>query len=145
MRFGSWRPDQPTEQAKMNALGEVVDADDRPIDGKKIEYIVRFDDGTVAIGTEMYMGYLSELRHTELYLRNFELSSVRQEREQMIVANLPAIIGKDLFIPGYATVFSPDTTADEIADPGDHAHKGIGRLHLPLLETKPCSWRLMPP
>ena len=134
LRFGSWRPDQPTEQTKVNALGEVVSADDRPIANKKIEYVVRFGDGTVAIGSEIFSPVLSEIRHTELYLSKFELSSVREGHERTVAQNLQSVIGKDLYIPGYATIFPLDATAEELADSGDSAHKSMGRLHLPLLE-----------
>jgi hypothetical protein len=134
LRFGSWRPDKPVQQSKVNGLGETINGDDRPVGHEKIEYIVRFDDGTVAIGSEVYNQAVNEILGRDVNLQALELVSIRHAREDMIDQNLPGVIGKDLYIPGYAFTFSLDTTAGELADIGDSAHKRIGRLHLPLME-----------
>ncbi len=117
---GDTKPRQP------NALGEQVSDDDREIEMKLIEAVLRFDDGTVALYSEMYSK--TALLTGRAEFTGIQLSSVRDKHAKAFATDFDSIIGKDLYIPGYAAVFPLDATVDDM-----ESYSGRITFELPLL------------
>jgi hypothetical protein len=87
-----------------NALGERVEEGD--VDNPYLDLVGRFDDGTLALVN----GFPNSIES------KFFLASARNAHEQIILANLPTIIGKTIYAVGYSEFYTLDTTKDEIVD-----------------------------
>lgn len=87
-----------------NALGERLSEGD--IDNPYFDVVVRFADGNMA----MVEGYPNTIETT------FLLANARNNHEQVILANLPTVVGKTVYAVGYSRFYRLDTTRDEIVD-----------------------------
>jgi hypothetical protein len=122
-----------SQRPETNALGENLSSDDQPIDGE-LETVVRFDDGSVAIGSDSYAVAVDQALGTNLKLLHLALASETRAHAQIVNQNLSSVIGKDLYIPGYAWMYPVNTTVDEIADGVSALGKRLDTDHLPLLQ-----------
>jgi hypothetical protein len=94
--------DDLTKQGKLNALGEPISPDDA-VD-PHLDIVVRFEDDQIAMTTAYPTTISEEMRLAA------ELNTVAQE----MAANLPKVVGKDLFACGFTKLYSPDATLDEM-------------------------------
>lgn len=123
-----------SQHPQMNALGESLSLDNQPIDRTQLETVVKFDDGSVALGTGYYIVALDQVLGTNLKLPHLALASETHAHAQIVNQNLSNVTGKDLYIPGYALVYPLDTTVDEILDGVSAFGKRLDTDHLPLLQ-----------
>jgi hypothetical protein len=97
--------DDLTKQGKVNALGEPISPDDAV--NPYLDIVVRFQDGQMAM-TTAYPDRIS---------LDVRLASGQDALAQEMAANLPTVVGKDLFACGFTKLYSPDATLDELTGP----------------------------
>lgn len=96
---------------KVNAIGESVADDDRNLEGKNIEAVLRFQDGTFVLHSELYS---SQIIHSQPKFEDIQLLSERRKHAKEFAKDYPSILGRDLYIPGYASVYPIDTTLKQM-------------------------------
>jgi hypothetical protein len=94
--------DEPEAQGKVNALGEPITSDDAA--NPYFDLIVRFEDGQVAMTTAFPNSISLDVR----------LATAQNAVAQEMAANLPTVVGKNLFACGFTKLYSPDATLDEL-------------------------------
>jgi len=97
--------DDLRKQSGVNALGEAISPDDAV--NPYFDVIVRFEDGQMAM-TAAYPNTISE---------DIRLASAQNAVAQEMAANLPTVVGKDLFACGFTKLYSIDATLDELMGP----------------------------
>jgi hypothetical protein len=93
--------DAPSKQGKVNALGQPIGPDDAG--DPYFDVVVKFDDGQMAMAT----GYPNTIS------MDMRLMSAQNAIAREMAANLPKVVGKDLFACGWTRLYSTDATLDE--------------------------------
>lgn len=109
---------------KVNALGEVIAADDITVaDLDQVDFVVKLEDGQLAVAS-IYKDSTSDF---------LQLASEHDAIAHEMSANLPSIVGKRLYAVGYSELYPADTTLNDLEGP-DRLLKQIPITDVPLLE-----------
>lgn len=92
--------EHPKTGQERNALGEPIN-EDKIVD-PSVEFVVQFDDGTVAISS------------SDICSDCIELSTVQNSFAEKISTQLPSIIGKHVYAGGFSKLYSANATLEEI-------------------------------
>jgi len=113
---------QHTRVGGANPFGESVSEDD--IDDPIMEIVVRFKDGTLAMG----MGYARTLVPDQM-----ELATKRQLLREDMESKLPSVIGRKLYAVGYSKLYKPTATIEDLSGL-DEIRARLSISVVPLLE-----------